>query len=112
MESELYFNTGFEMMFEILIAADYLEVKSLLNEICRRVLINHTGEAIEDAVKTFGDKKVSAVLEDYKRENNYEIIIRILDIQDQKLLKMFDTKVFVLRFFIAKTFYFRTILGL
>ena len=114
--SQQYFNFELEKMFEIIIAADYLEVKSLLNETCRRVIINHTSEAIEDVVKTFGDKKVSAILEDYKRENNYEIIIRLLDSQNKKCLKMFDTKVSIFRYFveliiIENCFCFRLNLG-
>ena len=32
-----YFNVELEKMFEIIIAADYLEVESLLNESCRNV---------------------------------------------------------------------------
>ena len=44
--SQQYFNFELEKMFEIIIAADYLEVKTLLNESCRYVLINYTWEII------------------------------------------------------------------
>ena len=36
-----YFNVELKKKFEICIAADYLEIKSLLNETCRNVLINY-----------------------------------------------------------------------
>ena len=44
-----YFNIELEKKFEIIIATDYLEVDSLLNESCINVLINYHWEIIEDA---------------------------------------------------------------
>ena len=45
-----YFNIDLSEIFEIIIAADYLEVKTLLNESCRNVLVNNKWKTIEDAV--------------------------------------------------------------
>ena len=45
-----YFNIDLKKKFEIIIAADYLEVKTLLNESCRNVLVNNKWKTIEDAV--------------------------------------------------------------
>ena len=44
-----YFDIELTKKFEIIIAADYLEVRSLLNESCGNVLINNKWEDIEDA---------------------------------------------------------------
>ena len=52
-----YFNVELKKKFEIIIAADYLEVKSLLFESCRNVLINNRWETIEDAVREGFKKK-------------------------------------------------------
>ena len=68
-----YFNVELTKIFEIIIASDYLEVDSLLNESCRNVLINNKWEIIEDAASNFHDQKVVSLLEKYEREHEYEV---------------------------------------
>ena len=53
-----YFDVDLKKIFEIIIAADYLEVKSLLNESCCNVLINNKWEIIEDVTNSFPDQKI------------------------------------------------------
>ena len=84
-----YFNVGMNKKFEIIIAADYLEVESLLFESCRNVLINNKWEIIEDAVSSFHDPKVVTVLQDFERQHG-DVIVSIVD---NRHLKYFDTKV-------------------
>ena len=84
------FQLNLKMIFEIIIAADYLEVKSLLLESCRNVLINYKREAIEDAATSFHDPKALTLLNVYKRQQGYEVIVILLD---DKYLKYFDAKV-------------------
>ena len=84
-----YFNVELKKKFEIIIAADYLEVKSLLFESCRNVLINNKWETIEDAVSSFHDPKVVTVLQDFEQQNGDMIVT----IAHKKYLKYFDSKV-------------------
>ena len=76
--------------FEIIIAADYLEVHSLLNESCRNVLINNKWEIIEDAASNFHDRNIVTLLEKYEREFGYEVIVTM--VENNKLI-YFETKV-------------------
>ena len=85
-----YLNVELKQKFEIIIAADYLEVKSLLNESCRNVLINSRWEIIEDAASSFLDPKVVTLLEKYHKEHGYEAVVMIID---DKRLNYFDMKV-------------------
>jgi len=80
-----YFNVDLNDLFEIIIAADYLEVKSLLKESCRNVLINYDWKIIEGE-----PAEVLTPLIHYKEENGYEVIVTKVD---DKYLKYFDTKV-------------------
>ena len=79
-----YFNVGINYKFEIIIAADYLEVKNLLNESCRNVLINNDWEIIEGE-----PAEVLTPLIHYEEEHGYEVIVTIVD---GKYLKYFDNK--------------------
>ena len=72
-----YFDIELENKFEIIIAADYLEVEGLLNESCRNVLINNKWEIIEDAAKRFLDLQVVALLQKYEVEHGNEVIVPI-----------------------------------
>ena len=83
--SQQYFNFELEKMFEIIIAADYLEVKNLLNESCRNVLINYDWKIIEGE-----PAEVLTPLVHHEEEHGYEVIVTKVD---EKYLKYFDTKV-------------------
>ena len=85
-----YFNVELKQKLEIIIGADYLEVKNLLNESCRNVLINNKWEIIEDAASNFHDRNIVTLLEKYEREFGYEVIVTIVE---KKYLKCFDSKV-------------------
>ena len=86
-----YFNVELNNMFEIIIAADYLEVENLLNESCRNVLINNKWEIIEDAVYRLHEPaEVLTPLKHFERENGYEVVVAIVD---KTKLTYFDTKV-------------------
>ena len=77
-------------LFEIIIAADYLEVKSLLNESCGNVLINNKWEDIEDAANNFHDPKVLTLLVSHERQHGSEVMVTIFD---NKHIKYLDIKV-------------------
>jgi len=79
-----YFNVDLNELFEIIIAADYLEVENLLKESCRNVLINNDWEIIEGE-----PAEVLTPLIHYKEEHGYEVIVTKVD---DKYLKYFDTK--------------------
>ena len=85
-----YFNIELKEKFEIIIAADYLEVKSLLNESCRNVLINNKWEIIEDAASGFSDPTLISLLQKYEVEHGYDLIVTL---SEKKHLKCFDAKV-------------------
>ena len=70
-----YFNVDLNELFEIIIAADYLEVENLLKESYRNVLINNKWEIIEDAASNFHDPKVVTLLQNFERELGYEVIV-------------------------------------
>jgi len=84
-----YFNVELKQKFEIIIGADYLEVKNLLNESCRNVLINNKWENIQVAAGSFHDPKVVTLLQEFERQHGYEVIVTIVD---DRHLKYFDTK--------------------
>ena len=85
-----YFNVELKQKFEIIIAADYLEVKTLLNESCRNIFINNKWEIIEDVASNFHDPKVVTLLQNFEREHGYDVIVTIVD---GKRLNYFDIKV-------------------
>ena len=85
-----YFNIDLKKKFEIIIAADYLEVESLLNESCRNVLINNKWETIENAASGFYDPTLMNLLQKYEVKHGYKVIVTI---QKNKHLKYLDTKV-------------------
>merc|ERR1719422_411480 len=84
-----YFNVDLNELFEIIIAADYLEVENLLKESCHNVLINNKWEIIEDAASNFHDRNIVTLLEKYEREFGYEVIVTI--VENNKLI-YFETK--------------------
>ena len=71
-------------MSEIIIAADYLKIKSLLHESCQNVFIKHEWKIIEDASNSFYDPEVHIIL-----RSEYEVVVTI----QNKDLKCFDPKV-------------------
>ena len=86
-----YFDVELQKIFDIIIAADYLEVKSLLKESCRNVLNNYKWEIIEDvAACSFHDTTIVPLLEKYESKHGLEAIVTI---QDNKHLRYFNTKV-------------------
>ena len=84
------FKVDLNELFEIIIAANYLEVESLLNESCRYVLINNKWEIIKDAASNFHDRNIVTLLEKYEKEFGYEVIVTI--VENNKLI-YFETKV-------------------
>ena len=85
-----YFNLELRKNFDLIIAADYLEVISLLNEACQTLIIHNKWEIIEDTARYFFDPKVLILLEEFEREHGYDSIVTIFA---DKYLKYFDTKV-------------------
>ena len=85
-----YFNIDLKKKFEIIIAADYLEVKTLLNESCRNVLINNKWKNIEDAVSKLSEPVEVLMPLKHFDEHGDETIVTIVDIGT---LIHFDTKV-------------------
>ena len=85
-----YFNVDLTKIFELIIASDYLEVDTLINESCRNVLINNECKIIEDAAGCFHDPKIVPLLEKHEREHGYEVIVTKVE---KKYLKYFDNKV-------------------
>ena len=77
-------------MFEIIIAADYLKVESLLEESFQHVLVKYEWRSIEDAAKDNKYATVVPLLQNHKRKHGD---VKIVTIQDGKHLKYFDTKV-------------------
>ena len=86
----IYFNIELKQKFEIIIAADYLEVERLLFESCRNVLINNKWETIQEAASSFHDPKVVTLLQDFDRQHGYEVIVTIVD---DECIQYFDIKV-------------------
>ena len=85
-----YFNVELKKNFEIIAAADYLQIKSLLIESCHNVLINYNLEVIENAARKFHDPKLVTLLEKYEREHGYEVVVTLVE---NKHLKYFDIMV-------------------
>ena len=85
-----YFNVELKKNFEIIAAADYLQIKSLLIESCHNVLINYNLEVIENAARKFHDPKLVTLLEKYEREHGYEVVVTLVE---NKHLNYFDIMV-------------------
>ena len=86
-----YFNVDLNELFEIIIGADYLDVKALLNESCRYVLIKNNWEAIEDAASNIQEPEVLLLpLKHFEEEHGDEVIIT--RVGHEKLIH-FETKV-------------------
>ena len=86
-----YFDIDLKKKFEIIIAADYLEVETLLKESCRNVLMNNTWDIIEDAANNFPTLvPLLQKYEKYEVEHGDDVIVTI---QKGKVLRYFDTKV-------------------
>ena len=88
-----YFKIKLKKKFEIIIAADYLEVENLVNESCRNVLINHEWEIIEDAARNLHDLKLKIIplLKNFEKEFQYTK--NIIKIFSTKCLMYFDNEV-------------------
>ena len=82
-----YFDIELQKIFEIISAADNLEVESLLKESCRFVLIKHEWKIVEDAANNFQDSKVITLLLEEHRRNV------IVTLQDNKHLRYFYVQV-------------------
>ena len=93
-----YFNLELRKKFDIIIAADYLEIHSLLNEACRTLIINNRWDIIEDTARCFLYAKVLILLEGYERDHGYDLIVAI---SSDKHLKYFDCKVTSKRYILS-----------
>ena len=86
-----YFNLEIKSIFEIIIAADYLEVQKLLMDCFHNLISNNKLKVIQNEALSFHDSKVTTLLENYKlRNHGYEVIVTIFN---TKQLKYFDPKV-------------------
>ena len=89
-----WYNQFFDLelieIFDIIIAADYLDVETLFSESCRHVITENDKEDLEEAKNVFGDSKLAYLLENYRRDHGYEVIVTL---HDEKYLKYFDPKV-------------------
>lgn len=83
-----FFNTDIENIFKLIAAADYLDVNDLLNESCRSLI--HSPNKV--AGKKDLDKNAIAILEDYKAEHGYEVIVTIQFIEKEHV-KYYNLKV-------------------
>ena len=85
-----YFDIELRKIFEIFIAADYLEVESLLNESWCNIPINNKWVDVEEAANNFHDPKILALLVAYERQHGSEVMVTIFD---NKHIKYFDIEV-------------------
>ena len=86
-----YFNLEIKSIFEIIIAADYLDVQKLLIDCFHNLISNNKLKVIQNEALSFHDSKVTTLLENYKlRTYGYEVIVTIFN---TKQLKYFDPKV-------------------
>ena len=84
-------NLEMRKIFEIIIAADYLDVGNLLKECFHNLMINNKLKCLQEAAHHFHDSKVETLLDTYKlRNHGYEVFITIFD---RNQLKYFDIKV-------------------
>ena len=89
-QQEYFHNEGVTKILEIILGADYLDVKSLMNESCRSILTKDDGKDLDEALEHFHTNRVAAFLEDYDREYGFDVIVTVIDDRD---LKYFNPKV-------------------
>ena len=86
-----HFSQEIIKIFELIIAADYLDVGSLLKECFHNLMIYNKLKSLQEAAQHFHDSKVGTLLETYKlRNHGYEVFITVFD---RNHLQYFDTKV-------------------
>ena len=85
-----FFNTDIENIFKLIKPADYLDVINLVNESCRRVV--HYTNNNELLLNKDLDKNAIAILEDYKLEYGYEVLVTI-QFLDKEYVKYYNLKV-------------------
>ena len=83
-----FFNTDIENIFKLIAAADYLDVNDLLNESCRSLIHSPNKVVMNKDL----DKNAIAILEDYKAEHGYEVIVTIQFIEKEHV-KYYNLKV-------------------
>ena len=79
-------------VFEVIKAADYLDVECLLKTACQKILIENTWEKIEDAAHSYQDTQVLSPLERYRILHGDEVIVTLKN-KKTKSFNYFDTKV-------------------
>ena len=89
-QNEYYDSQSVNRIVEIILGADYLDVKSLLNESCRAILTSKDVSKVDEVIEDFYASRVSAVLEDYRREYGFDVIVTVFDDRD---LRYFNPKV-------------------
>ena len=99
-QNEYFENESVTKILEIILGADYLDVKSLMNESCRSILTKEDGNDLEEALEHFHTNRVAAFLEDYDREYGFDVIVTVIDDRD---LKYFNPKVNNQKLFISIT---------
>ena len=99
-QNEYFDNEGVTKILEIILGADYLDVKSLMNESCLSILTKDDGNDLEEALEHFHTNRVAAILEDYDRDYGFDVIVTVIDDRD---LKYFNPKVNNQKLFISIT---------
>ena len=99
-QHEYFDSEGVTKILEIILGADYLDVKSLMNESCRSILTKENGNDLEEALEHFHTNRVAAFLEDYDREYGFDVIVTVIDDRD---LKYFNPRVSNQKLFISIT---------
>ena len=87
-----YFNVDLRTLLELILAADYLELTSLVNEACFNVLMKSKPEETENAAIDL-DQKVLGLLEEYREDYGYDVIVTVQQAWQRKLLQFYDPKV-------------------
>ena len=84
-QNEYFEHENLENLWRIILVADYLDVKSLLQESCRTVVTSINDEDIVQKA----DSCVSAILDYYKRDYGYDVLVTVFDDKD---VKYYDPK--------------------
>ena len=95
-DDDEFFDIDLKTKLELIIAADYLELSSLVREACFDVIMKSKQEDYEATAQDL-DQKVLLLLEEYRRDYGYDVIVAVQVLYRRRILQYYDPKVIIVK---------------